>query len=629
VSLISELRRRNVFRVGIAYLVVAWLLLQVVDVVAPMLELPDWALKFVLLLLVIGFPVALLLAWAFELTPEGIRREGEAPPGAGRGRGFDVIVFVGLIVALGWFGWSRMADDGVGSTDVLTAAPAGGDESAQSGPVDDQGTSIAVLPFVNMSPDPDQEYFSDGISEELLNVLSRVPGLRVASRTSAFAFKGENRNLMEIGEILEVDHILEGSVRKSGSRVRITAQLIDTANDRHLWSDTYDRELTDIFAIQDEISSAIVSSLSDTLGVGAAETVSVATVTDNMDAYDLYLQSQALDAVLSVENRWRQLELLERAVAVDPQFSRGWSALAAQLTGLPTWDHSLDVAAYAQRAREAAERSLSIAPDDAQTYVILADIAFNLHDWDEWQDQLERASEIDPELAQQDRYWAGMVASHNLGLGYLERGLELAEIGLSHSPDNSFLHLMAALSHLGLRRFDEALPHIDRAITLGYAGSAQVLLWSNYVVVDGRDIVWTANIAETWMDHDPDLLPLVPHARRLLFGDGMDREVEARRFWRVAEELGFSREELLGPSPRWGTRLDHGILMALSEFEPIVGQYWGNSPMFWMWGPTHRRFRQSAEFKARVRDSGMLDFWRENGWPDLCRPLDADDFECE
>jgi TolB-like protein len=330
VSLISELRRRNVFRVGIAYLVVAWLLLQVVDVVAPMLELPDWALKFVLLLLVIGFPVALLLAWAFELTPEGIRREGEAPPGAGRGRGFDVIVFVGLIVALGWFGWSRMADDGVGSTDVLTAAPAGGDESAQSGPVDDQGTSIAVLPFVNMSPDPDQEYFSDGISEELLNVLSRVPGLRVASRTSAFAFKGENRNLMEIGEILEVDHILEGSVRKSGSRVRITAQLIDTANDRHLWSDTYDRELTDIFAIQDEISSAIVSSLSDTLGVGAAETVSVATVTDNMDAYDLYLQSQALDAVLSVENRWRQLELLERAVAVDPQFSRGWSALAAQ-----------------------------------------------------------------------------------------------------------------------------------------------------------------------------------------------------------------------------------------------------------------------------------------------------------
>jgi TolB-like protein len=609
----------------------AWLLLQIVDVIAPMLELPDWAPKFVLLLLLVGFPVALVLAWAFELTPEGIRREGDVPAdvAAARGRGFDIVVFVGLVIALGWFGWTRMADREARTPATTEVEEPDREKGSGAAAADREGTSIAVLPFVNMSPDADQEYFSDGISEEILNVLSRVPGLRVASRTSAFAFKGANRNLVEIGEILDVDHILEGSVRKAGDRLRITAQLIDTANDRHLWSDTYDRELTDVFAIQDEISSAIVSSLSDALGVGAAESVSVAPVTGNMDAYDLYLQSQALDAVLSVENRWRQLELLERAVAVDPQFARGWSALAAQLAGLPTWDHSLDVAAYARRARDAAQHSLSITPGDAQTYVILADIAFNLHDWDEWRSQLERASEIDPQLAQRDLFWTGIVASHNLGLGYLERGRELAAIGLTHSPDSSFLHLMAAISNLGLKRYDDALPHIDRAITLGYAGSAQDLLWSNYVVVDGREIVWTANIAETWMDHDPDLLPLVPHARRLVFGDGKDSEVEARRFWRVAEELGFSREELLGPSPRWGTRLDHGILVALGEFEPIVDQYWGNSPMFWMWGPTHRRFRQSAEFKARVRDSGMLAFWRENGWPDLCRPFREDDFECE
>jgi TolB-like protein len=629
VSLISELRRRNVFRVGIAYLVVAWLLLQVVDVVAPMLELPGWAPKFVLLLLVIGFPVALLLAWAFELTPEGIRREGEAEPSAGRGRGFDVIVFVGLLVALGWFGWTRITGDDDEPPTAATAVQTESSEPVSADLAGGGGTSIAVLPFVNMSPDPDQEYFSDGISEELLNVLSRVPSLRVASRTSAFAFKGANRNLIEIGEILDVDHILEGSVRKSGNRVRITAQLIDTANDRHLWSDTYDRELTDIFAIQDEISSAIVSSLSDALGVGAAESVSVAPVTANMDAYDLYLQAKALDAVMSIETRWQQLEMFERAVAVDPEFARGWSALAMQLAVLPTWDHSLDVATYAKRAREAAERSLSITPDDAQTYIILADIAFVVNDWDDWRIELERANVIDPRLAQRDPFWTGIVASQYLGLGYLERGGELVAIGLGHSPDNSFLHLMAAIAHLGLKRYDDALPHIDQAITLGYAGSAQDLLWSNYVVVDGREIVWTANIAETWMDHDPDLLPLVPHARRLVFGDGKDPDVEIRRFWRVAEEIGFTREELLGPSPRWGTRLDHGILMALGEYQSIVDQFWGNSPKFWMWGPGHRRLRQSDAFRARVRDSGMLGFWQENGWPDLCRPLGDDDFECD
>ncbi len=617
---------------GIAYLVVSWLLLQVVDVVAPMLALPDWAAKLVLLLLAIGFPVALLLAWAFELTPEGVRREepGENEAGPTRRRAIDVVVFAALAVVLGYVAVERLSEEsGPMPVTAPQGEPAATDVAAPAAMDGTPGTSIAVLPFLNLSGDPEQEYFSDGISEELLTVLSRVPGLRVASRTSAFAFKGENRNLRDIASILEVNHILEGSVRKAGNRVRITVQLIDAANDRHLWSETYDRELTDIFAIQDEISTAIVDSLSDTLGVGAAATISVPAVTENMDAYDVFLQATSVDAVLSIETRRQQVELLERAVELDPGFARGWTALAIALNNLPTWDHSLDVATYTARAREAAERSLAIDPDDPGIHLTLATIAYSEHDWFAWREHLAHAGEVDAALAERDPFWVGILAQEHLGLGYIARAQAIAEAGLATAPDNSFLHLMVGISLLDLRRPDEALPYIDQAITLGYAGNAQNLLWHNYAVMDGRDIVWTSVTGEAWMNHDPDLLPLLPHARRLVFSAKEDRPLEIRRFWRVADELGFSRETLLGPSPRWGPRLGVGILLALGEYAPIADHYWGNTPMFWMWEPGLQRLRRSDAFEARVRESGMLAFWKDNGWPDLCRPVADDDFECD
>ncbi|MGI9263788.1 MAG: tetratricopeptide repeat protein, partial [Gammaproteobacteria bacterium] len=203
---IQELRRRNVFRVGIAYLVVTWLLLQVVDVIAPMLNLPDWVGRLVLLLLLVGFPIALIFAWAFDLTPQGIQRDSGVAGAAvtGKPRVFDAVIFAVLVLGLGYLAWARLASNDESMEVAVTNASATA-----------AGTSIAVLPFVNMSADEDQEYFSDGISEELLNVLAEIPGLRVASRTSAFAFKKENRNIREIASILGVNHILEGSVRKS------------------------------------------------------------------------------------------------------------------------------------------------------------------------------------------------------------------------------------------------------------------------------------------------------------------------------------------------------------------------------------------------------------------------------
>jgi len=253
--LIAELKRRNVIRVGVAYAIVAWLLLEVASVIFPGLHLPDWTLTFLIVLVAAGFPLALILAWAFELTPEGLKREAEVDRTESttrtKGRKLDFAIIGLLALAVVFL---------VVDNYVLEAEPERAEVAAEQIPAAEpveREKSIAVLPFVNMSSDPEQEYFSEGISEELLNELAQLPGLRVASRTSAFTFKGENRNMGEIAAILKVSYVLEGSVRKSGNRVRIAAQLIDASNEKHLWSEIYDRELTDIFAIQSEIARAV------------------------------------------------------------------------------------------------------------------------------------------------------------------------------------------------------------------------------------------------------------------------------------------------------------------------------------------------------------------------------------
>jgi len=281
-SLFKELKRRNVFKVGTAYLVVSWLLIQFVDIVVPHMALPEWIPGFVIIATMVGLPIALIFAWVFEMTPDGIKRESEITPEdsitAHSGRKLDFIIIGLLIVALGYFIFeSRFETKPVDASATI-------DKKAQQ----PESTSIAVLSFVNMSSDPEQEYFSDGISEEILNVLSKLPRLQVTSRSSAFAFKGKEINISEVAKKLGVKYILEGSVRKSGNRVRITAQLIDADTDKHLWSESYDRELVDIFVIQDEISAAIVDALKSKLGLDA-ELVARDMTDVNLDAHNEYL----------------------------------------------------------------------------------------------------------------------------------------------------------------------------------------------------------------------------------------------------------------------------------------------------------------------------------------------------
>ena len=281
-SLFEELKRRNVIKVGAVYLIVGWLLLQVSDTLAPALRLPEWIHSAVAFLVILGFPIALIFAWAFELTPEGLKKEKDVDRSQSvthvTGRKLDFVIIGLMAVALIYF-----------ASDKFLRTPAGDAEpvAATSEESEESDNSIAVLPFINMSDDPGNEYFSDGLSEELLNALVRTGGLKVTGRTSSFAFKGQNTDLREIGRILNVTHVLEGSVRKYENRVRITAQLIKTADGYHLWSETFDRELNDIFAIQAEIAGRVTSALQVALlGPATGDVVAER----NTEAYEEYLR---------------------------------------------------------------------------------------------------------------------------------------------------------------------------------------------------------------------------------------------------------------------------------------------------------------------------------------------------
>ena len=323
-SLIQELQRRNVFKVGAAYVVLTWLLAQATDVFLESFGAPDWVIKTVLMLLVIGFPLALFFAWAFELTPEGIKKEKDVDRSqsitAETGRKLDFTIIAILLLALGYFSFDKFVQ--VPARDAELAEAAAEAEAVQEAarPVE---KSIAVLPFVNMSDDAGNEYFSDGISEEILNSLAKIKQLKVAGRTSSFAFKGKNQDLRQIGETLGVEHILEGSVRKSGTKIRITAQLIQVEDGFHLWSEAYDRELTDVFAIQDEIATAILVQLKAQL-IGEDATP-VTTARADTEAYELYLLAKQRMYQRTGPTIEAAAELLDRAIALDPQYAPAYA----------------------------------------------------------------------------------------------------------------------------------------------------------------------------------------------------------------------------------------------------------------------------------------------------------------
>ena len=414
----QELKRRNVIRVGIAYLVAAWLLLQITDVLVPILTLPESAARFVVLLLVIGLVPALIFAWAYELTPDGLKREAEIDRTesitAKTGRKLDFFIIAVLMLALAYFVFDKFVF--VGSRDaalVQSPSEAAGERTSESEQAASLNKSIAVLPFVNMSDDAGNEYFSEGISEEILNSLAKVKDLKVAGRTSSFSFKGRNEDLKTIGEALGVSHILEGSVRKAGAHVRITAQLIKADDGFHLWSDTYDRELTDIFAIQDEIAQAIFDQLKLHL-TGEQGDIRFASSRADVSAYDLYLEAKQKIYLRRKAPLEQAVQLLERAIAIDPGYAPAYAQLGITMMLLREGLYgTLPTTETEGRAKRLFEQALSLDPGSAEAVAGMGLYFTETGDYEQAIDNLRKALSINPNLVNARNWLANTHAQLN------------------------------------------------------------------------------------------------------------------------------------------------------------------------------------------------------------------------
>jgi TolB-like protein/Flp pilus assembly protein TadD len=461
----SELKRRNVFRVAIAYLAVAWLLTEVAGTLFPGFGIPDWAFRFVVIVLVIGFLPTLVFSWAYEITPEGLKREKEVVRDLSISHvtakrldritiGLVLFAIVFIVSDRIWLSPRLTQSVGVPAAGVSEPEKVPGSKSVESLSLP---RSIAVLPFVNMSDDASNEFFSDGISEELLNLLAKIPQLRVTSRSSAFAFKGEKIDIPVVAEKLNVAHILEGSVRKAGNRVRITAQLIEAHSDTHLWSETYDRELDDIFAIQDEIAVTVVEQLKITL-LGAAPKVRE---TDSA-AYALYLQGRYLRQQATAESYEQAVALLQQALAIDPDYAAAWNELAIVYAKQVNVGKRPINEGYAL-AREATDKALAINPDYAPAHANLSIIVMeNENDLIAAIRHLERALQLEPANDDILRSAANVLAS----LGRVDEALALSAFAVTLDPVNPACHFTLGWLKILAGYWDEGITSLRTAQTL-------------------------------------------------------------------------------------------------------------------------------------------------------------------
>jgi TolB-like protein/Tfp pilus assembly protein PilF len=461
-SLYNELKRRNVFRVAVAYLAGAWLLTEVAGTLIPAFGIPDWGVRFVVIMFALGFLPALIISWAYELTPEGLKREKDVVRDASithlTAKRLDGITISLIVLALVFIMADRLwlsprlaeqpatpaaivTDDGRPATSVSQYAP----------------NSIAVLPFVNMSDDPDNEYFSDGISEELLNLLSRIPELRVIARTSSFAYKGKDATILDIARALNVGYVLEGSVRKAGNQVRITAQLIRSDDSTHLWSQTYDRTLQNIFAIQDEIANAVVKQLKVAL-LGPKLT---AEKTDP-EAYTLFLQARYLARQDTHEAFEESSALFRQVLKIAPDSAAAWNGLASnyrrqtRVGKRPTGEGF-------QLVREAANQALAIDPEYAPAYVNLGWFAMD------FDGDLVAAAQLFKRALALESTNLSIIADAALlarNLDRMNQAIALLEYTITRDPANPAGHARLGTFYYFAGRLDAAIASSRTALTL-------------------------------------------------------------------------------------------------------------------------------------------------------------------
>ena len=572
-SFFAELKRRNVFKVAVVYAIVAWLLVQVIVAVHNPLHLPDWFDTAVIVFLITGFPVALIFTWAFELTPEGVQRTGQLS--------------------------------------ALTTAAAG--DITATAPTEQ---SIAVLPFVDMSPDKDQEYFSDGISEELLNQLTKLHGLHVAGRTSSFYFKGKNEDFHVIGEKLKVAHILEGSIRKAGNRVRITAQLIKVADGYHLWSETFDRELDDIFAIQEDIAKAVTKALALTLNVADVDLSPGGT--QNFDAYDQYLNGLACSRQTSRDSHIRAIDYFKRAIELDPQFALPWTGLSATYASAQIYIPE-KAEEWRIQGEHAARRAIELAPELGEAHTALAIWLGGKNEWQAAEAEHLKALALTPGSYSTNFFYANFL----LVAGRSQQAIEFCRLARRSDPLVAGPVMMLAITQDMLGNHTEALTAYEQARELiGARGPKENFhLWS---VLQADGSAAAKDLLEVCLTVANETIPMPLHAAMVTNINSPEQALAEIRL--TFEEREFDDPARLVVMAIWTAWFGDPEL-ANRILRDAVAKNILN--MFPAWLPYMKQVRQHPDFKTLLIDIGLVDYWRSTGkWGDFCRPVGDDDFEC-
>ncbi len=604
----EELRRRKVFKVGAAYLVVAWVAVQAAGLGFPAFGAPDWALRVFILVALLGFPVSLVFAWAFETSSEGLRSDAPA-----RGGKFLLAGAVALIALA--FLWYFKAQPAVREDKDLAANAAVTPAAAAAAPISKK--SIAVLPFTDLSPAHDQEYFSDGMAEEILNALAQVRDLKVAGRTSSFHFKGRNDDLRTIGKALGVAHVLEGSVRKQGDKVRITAQLVQTEDGFHVWSETFDGDLKDVFALQEKIARSITDKLQVVLS-GDQSTRLVDAGTTDTEAYSLYLRATQIfnrrDAAHMVEAR----QLLLQAVSRDPKFARGFSRLAA-VESISTNYFPDDIPALSAAVEEHARAATALDPGLAEPYGALGSLYSRQRRYAESFETFEKALALEPNDVTSNFWFGTLLAT----VGYETRANEQFDKTLSLDPLLPNGLLWRGMTDLYLGKVDTGADFVERAgeSGIGHLGLGEALVYG----ARGDKAKAAQALAEGYRPFASDL---PPGSTKLLadavYGDAQARAATAK----LADAYLAGKPRLLsapladallrGGDPKRGLML---MSRGPSANDAMVIQAF--------WSVDSHELRQLPEFATFTKASGLTRLWDVRGNPDVCKRQPDGHYACD
>jgi TolB-like protein/Tfp pilus assembly protein PilF len=507
----AELKRRNVYKVAIAYAVIAWLLMQIATQVFPFLEIPNWAIRLVIMLIVIGFPIALVIAWAFELTPEGLRRTGfadELPTKSVRSYAWIYVVVIAGAISVSLFFLGRYT-----SSKQSAELPA---------------KSIAVLPFDNLSRDPDNAYFAEGVQEEILARLSKIADLKVISRTSTQKYKSAPDNLREIARQLGVANILEGSVQKSANQVRVNVQLINALSDAHLWADTFDRKLTDIFAVESNIATTIAETLQAKL-TGSEKTAIAKRPTANPEAYELYLKGRFFWNKRTGADLRTAIEYFNQALGKDPSYALAYAGLADSYGLLNIYGAASPADSFPQ-AKAAAKKALELDDTLAEAHTSLA-LVLNDYDFDFEQSlkEFERAIQLNPNYATAHQWSARPL----LALGQFDRAIAESKRAVELDPLSLVINTDLGTDYFVARHYDEAIAQFRKTIEMDprfyFAHGALGRTWQlkgqlNEAIAEYR------KAAE--LNDDPSVLALLGQA----YARAGQREEAQRILARLSEE---------------------------------------------------------------------------------------------